>query len=188
MEFHGQIDRRQQKTRLAIYRAFSSLLMEKSFAAITVQDIIDEANVGRSTFYSHFSTKEDLIDGLCKEIFSHVFSEPEGPGADHDFSHSRYNIDDELAHILYHLRSSSDLIIPMISSDCSEMFLRHYRTELAGIFSKDEDGTDDFWTFMLIGGFVETSRWYLSHVEMTPESAVEMFMEVYGRLLPDERS
>ena len=69
------MDRRQRKTRDAICRAFASLLMKKSYARITVQDIIDEADVGRTTFYTHFETKDDLLKSLCTEIFEHVFSD-----------------------------------------------------------------------------------------------------------------
>ena len=56
-----QIDRRIQKTRQILLEALISLILEKGYEAITVQNIIDRANVGRSTFYSHFENKEHLL-------------------------------------------------------------------------------------------------------------------------------
>ena len=38
-----------------------TLVQEKGFESVTVQEIIDRANVGRATFYSHFDSKDDLI-------------------------------------------------------------------------------------------------------------------------------
>ena len=46
-------DRRVNKTKKAIYQAFLQLLNDKGYDATTVQDIIDLADVGRSTFYCH---------------------------------------------------------------------------------------------------------------------------------------
>jgi AcrR family transcriptional regulator len=54
-------DRRIAKTRLAIHRALMELILEKRYDKITVQDIIDRADVSRSTFYTHFLDKEDLL-------------------------------------------------------------------------------------------------------------------------------
>ena len=55
-------DRRITKTRKAIYQAFLHLLNQKDYESITVQEIIDLADVGRSTFYSHYESKELLLD------------------------------------------------------------------------------------------------------------------------------
>jgi AcrR family transcriptional regulator len=54
------IDRRVARTRAMLQKAHISLILEKGYEAITVDDICDAANVGRSTFYAHYTSKEDL--------------------------------------------------------------------------------------------------------------------------------
>jgi AcrR family transcriptional regulator len=55
------IDRRRARTEKALHGALMSLIVSKGYEAITVQDIIDAADVGRSTFYAHYTSKEDLL-------------------------------------------------------------------------------------------------------------------------------
>jgi AcrR family transcriptional regulator len=54
-------DRRTNRTRRSLSRAMVDLIKEKRFDDITVQNVIDRADVSRSTFYSHFRDKEDLF-------------------------------------------------------------------------------------------------------------------------------
>lgn len=54
-------DRRIRRTREVLHGALISLMTEKSYESITIQEIIDRANVGRTTFYAHFSDKDDLV-------------------------------------------------------------------------------------------------------------------------------
>lgn len=100
------MDRRQQRTRDAIFKAFRSLLEKKRYTHISVQDIVDEANIGRSTFYAHFETKDELLKAMCTEIFNHVFSEELNSEETHDFSKDNNGIAPRLTHILYHLKDS----------------------------------------------------------------------------------
>lgn len=57
-------DRRVRRTRAALRDAFIALVSEKGYEKITVQDILDRADVGRSTFYVHYRDKEALLMAL----------------------------------------------------------------------------------------------------------------------------
>jgi AcrR family transcriptional regulator len=61
-------DRRVRRTRELLRNAFLSLVLEKGYDRITVQDILDRADVGRSTFYAHFRDKEDLLHAGFEDV------------------------------------------------------------------------------------------------------------------------
>ena len=65
-------DRRVQRTRDALGDALITLMHEKSFDTITVQDVLDLAGVSRSTFYTHFRDKDDLFLSDADEFFQHM--------------------------------------------------------------------------------------------------------------------
>ncbi|HVF21430.1 MAG TPA: TetR/AcrR family transcriptional regulator [Pyrinomonadaceae bacterium] len=61
-----------RRTRDALGDALVALMQEKPFDTITVQDVLDRAKVGRSTFYSHYSDKDDLLMSDAEEFFESV--------------------------------------------------------------------------------------------------------------------
>lgn len=67
-------DRRIQKTQDLLRRALVSLLAEKPYDAIVVKEILDRANVGRSTFYMHFRDKDDLLVSGIHDMLRPVHS------------------------------------------------------------------------------------------------------------------
>lgn len=58
------------RTDKAITQALISLLKEKPFEKITVQDILDETPVTRSTFYKHYHDKYEIVEKMQEEFFS----------------------------------------------------------------------------------------------------------------------
>src|SRR6267143_5005275 len=56
-------DLRIRRTRSLLSNALVALMQEKSIDKITVQEVLDLATVGRSTFYLHYRDKDDLF--LC---------------------------------------------------------------------------------------------------------------------------
>lgn len=68
----GTIDRRAARTRRALHEALISLILRKGYDSITIQEIIDAADVGRSTFYAHYTSKEDLLRGGFESLRSEL--------------------------------------------------------------------------------------------------------------------
>lgn len=66
-----KVDRRIQRTRQSLQDALITLILEKGYEAVTVQDVIDRANVGRATFYAHFQDKEDLLLSEFDQLTAH---------------------------------------------------------------------------------------------------------------------
>lgn len=76
-------DRRSQRTRRLVNAAMMDLLREKRYKAITVQDLLDRADIGRSTFYTHYFDKADVLASLIEQIvetLSRQFSQEKSEG------------------------------------------------------------------------------------------------------------
>ena len=58
---NSKADRRVQRTRQVLEQALTELIAEKGYYAVTVQDITERANIGRTTFYAHYTSKEELF-------------------------------------------------------------------------------------------------------------------------------
>ena len=64
----GRPDRRVVRTRRALKEALTDLILESGYESVTVQDVIDRADVGRSTFYAHFIDKDDLLMAILADL------------------------------------------------------------------------------------------------------------------------
>jgi len=178
------MDRRQQKTRGAIFKALSTLLETKRYSNITVQEIIDEANIGRSTFYAHFQTKDELLKTMCTDIFSHVFSNELMSEKTHDFSYEKNGLESKLTHILYHLKDSEKNIVGILSCESGELFMGYFKGYLTEMFSKylntkKVNAPTDFVLNHFVGGFSETVKWWIDNKMIyTPEDTAKYYIEV----------
>jgi AcrR family transcriptional regulator len=98
------VDRRVQRTRENLRAALMALIEERGFEALSVQEIIDRANVGRATFYAHYESKEDLLvsglDDFRAAIREHQRRRRDqaGKGDDGAFLFSRELFDHVAAH------------------------------------------------------------------------------------------
>ena len=190
------MDRRQKKTREAIFRAFERLLERGNYDSITVQEIIDEADIGRSTFYAHFETRDALLQALCTDIFDHVFSPELTKEATHDFSASSPGLEPHLTHILYHLQEKRPMLQGLLAEETGGLFMKFFRQYLSEMFAgylsagsgspaapcKPIACPEDFLLHHAVTAFAETVRWWLCgeerHSAYTPEEVAGLYLSV----------
>jgi len=178
------MDRRIKKTRDSIFIAFSSLLSTKKYSQITVQEIIDEANIGRSTFYAHFETKDYLLDAWCKDIFEHIFSKDLSSEKNHDFSGTE-DFETRITHILYHLKESKHDMKSILSYESAEIFWNYFKKYLEILFVDFIDIKyyqklpRDFLLNHMVGSFVEMVKWWMMNdMKLSPEEMTEYYVTV----------
>ena len=125
------MDKREEKTINAIYEAFGKLINQKDYDEITIQDILDESKVSRSTFYAHYKTKNDLLLSISNHIFEHVFSHSLQEEKTHDYSKdSFYDYHRLIEHIFYHVKDEKTLFKGILSSKGNELFLKEFRSHI----------------------------------------------------------
>ncbi len=171
------MDRRQKKTKEAIFAAFRYLLAVKRYDRITVQDILDGADIGRSTFYAHFDTKDRLLEAMCEDMFAHIFDSDPCPydgGCD---------LTGQLAHILWHIREDRELA-RVLQGESGELFMTYLKSQLTRVFALHRADfhapvPTDYLEHHLVTGFAETVRfWVMGGMTTTPEQMAGYFMAV----------
>ena len=161
-----------------------------------MQEIIDEADIGRSTFYAHFETRDALLQALCTDIFDHVFSPELTKEATHDFSASSPGLEPHLTHILYHLQEKRPMLQGLLAEETGGLFMKFFRQYLSEMFAgylsagsgspaapcKPIACPEDFLLHHAVTAFAETVRWWLCgeerHSAYTPEEVAGFYLSV----------
>ena len=182
------MDRRQRKTREAIFTAFTQLLAKKDYNQITVGEIIEAADIGRATFYSHFETKDFLLKEFCAELFCHIFDTENNNGHKHRHIFECDGSESVFLHLFQHLQKNDNHILGLLSSQNNELFLKYFRANLETLVeshldlfvsSKNQDIPMAFWKNHIVSTFVETVRWWIDNgVQESPEVITEYFFRV----------
>jgi len=189
------MDRRQRKTKEAIFNAFTKLLSEKDYNKITVGEIIQQADIGRATFYAHFETKDFLLKALCEELFGHIIDTAMGlpHGQYHYFC--GYETDSVFLHLLRHLQENAMNILDLLSSENNEIFLRYFKSSLKNLIItqyadngllKNSQLPEDYLINHISSSFVETVQWWVSQkMKHSPEEIAENFLSVIEPIIKE---
>lgn len=123
------MDRRMKKTKKAIYDALKSLLAKESYSKITVSEIIEEADIGRSTFYAHYETKDDLLKEMCHDIFLHIMDTNLTKEETHNFSGNPLRFRTLITHILYHIKEEVINLKGLLEGENGIYFWQNFRLQ-----------------------------------------------------------
>lgn len=182
------MDRRQRKTKDAIFKALINLLSKKSFSSVTVGEIIQQADVGRATFYAHFETKDFLLKELCVELFEHVFNANKRENGNNLNIFKCEEKDGVFLHLFKHIKKNDNNIGKLLSSKNNDLFLEYFKNGVREMVKKNINEFKDkkpsmvpneFWVNHITCTYIETLRWWLNNkMKQTPEEITEYFMQV----------
>ena len=149
-------DRRVARTEAAVIHAFERLLDERGYARMTVQEILDAANVGRATFYAHFPGKEGVMEAFVESVIEHVAAPADAePG--HDFT-GRGDMAAQVEHALRHVAEHRRAVRALLLGGDSRGFASALREAAFTRLRRVARG--DYEARFLTGALVETVvRW-----------------------------
>ena len=182
------MDRRQRKTREAIFNAFTQQLSQKDFHQITVGEIIELANVGRATFYAHFETKDYLLKEFCEELFCHIFDVEHRQTQEHRHIFECEGADSAFLHLFRHLKNNDHHILTLLGSRNNDLFFRYFKNHLEQLAKshlslfephKSQHIPPDFWLHYVTSTLADTIQWWVHNgMKESPEEITDYFLTV----------
>ena len=181
MESKKIVDRRIERTRQLLQEALLALILEKGYGAVTVQDIIDRANVGRSTFYAHFRDQEDLFlsgfESMRAQFEQHLTSQAAGDGGPWSLSLMMFQ----------HAQSQHRLYKALAGKEGGNVMLTHIHKYLATLIREHLKSPGkkkglvppDVLAHYLVSSFMALLTWWLDHDLPYP---AERMNEMYRQL------
>ena len=161
-------DRRTQRTREQLQKALMELIAERGYDAITIQDIVDRAELGRTTFYLHYNSKDELFMS-CHEAIIKEFH----LGLIHPLTRDELlspQMPPQMAASYQHLEDGRALLYPIFQGKDSQIILRQIRdrsareieANLRRVFGEAESKVPlDMLANYLVGAQIALMQWWL---------------------------
>lgn len=182
------IDRRSARTRRLLHEALMRLIVRKDYDAITVRDLLDEADVGRSTFYAHFAGKDELLRRGFERLRQDL-----SVGADHLPEQGRTAPVAFSLVMFAHAARFRENYRAMVGSRGGAIVRAEIRRVLLGFIEPELDRPhhcgipSDLVARHIVDGFQTVLEWWLDrHPELEPAQVDRMFRKlVVAPLLRD---
>ncbi len=175
-----EVDPRVARTTRALARALIGLIKEREFDAITVQDILDRAGVGRATFYAHYRNKQDVLLSSYEGVFAWLAPLVERPSP---AGPRLFPVAEFLAHV-----GEEPALVDALRRDglldemwalCADHAARMIARRLGHAGGSAPDMPRALVARMLAGALMEAIRWWQDHpAAATPVQVDAAFHEV----------
>lgn len=180
----GDVDPRVARTTAALGRAVVALLEERAFDAITVQDILDRAGVGRTAFYAHYRNKHDVLFSNYEGLLAAFADDVDRPSPYGSPGTRLFPVAEFVAHVgevprLVHALTRDGLVDDawaMLAGEAGRLIARRLGAWAAAV-GAPRDGSPDWpspvWAPMLAGALVESVRWWQAHPDAATPAEVD---------------
>lgn len=182
-------DRRIQRTRKLLQDALHAAMIEKGYEATTVRDVIDRANVGRSTFYAHFADKGMLLASSVEDLRALLRQKQQDARSARDGA-SAGGLGFSLV-MLEHARGHLQLYHAIVGRDSGAFVTKRIHRVIAELVYDDLVALDfsgaparrDLAAEYVAGAFMAVLTWWLEHgAEQSPQEVDAIFrrLVLYG--------
>jgi AcrR family transcriptional regulator len=176
-----ETDRRVQRTRRALRAALVTLIHERGWDGFSVQDVCDRADVGRSTFYTHYADKEELLAGGFADLRQALRALAASGGPAEPLAFTRGLFD--------HAFEERRLFLAVVGKKSGQLVQMGFRDLVLGLVREDlghlpAGPRRDALAAFVGGALVQLLQWALeSRVPAGPEEADALFRELVAPVL-----
>lgn len=173
-----KLDRRSIRTRRALRDALITLILEKGYEAVTVQDITDRADLNRGTLYLHYRDKQDLLLKSSGDAYDELIAQfapiaPDSLGLEHAERH--------LTLVFEHVAANADFYKVMLGDHGVAAFSKRLREIVAQVGMARLDQLSRLVPVRAVppaliagyagGAIIGVIEWWLQHDFPTPPAA-----------------
>jgi AcrR family transcriptional regulator len=160
-------DRRVRRTRTLLQNALTSLMIEKGYESITVQEIIERADVGRATFYAHFADKRTLLTSRLEDLRALLLRQQRevaaaSGNAGRALSFSRAMLEHASASLPVWRALAGRESGAFVLARIHEMLVELVRNDLVALGLTQRGQEREALVQYLTGGFIALMMWWLS--------------------------
>lgn len=171
-----------ERSEKAIIRAYAELMEKNGNKRITVTDIVEAADLNRSTFYSHFKSAEEVRE----KIHSDVINEIVGSIDKRKYRNSLENPYNAMNRVIEFIKGDEEMYKKMLNTEGADKFLKKLRDMVISQYLSDEvilphiTDKDEFETNLrlFIGGFVSVIEdWAAGDINMSLERCAHIMSD-----------